>query len=109
MIRSVARAEHVELEHAEEHRCRPMALAGLRAPPRTPGAREYDWDVIPRLARRPRVPRLWPSPAQLAGGEFPRCRRDGSKLAWIEFNDGRVQTVIRSVEEITAEAATETY
>jgi hypothetical protein len=104
--------EHVELEHAEQPSLSADSrwLAFQRRPAYAKAQAEHDWDVIPQIWLADRECRsLWHVPHSIAGGEFPTLSPDGSKLAWIEFNDGRVQTVVRSVEEITAEAATETY
>ena len=104
--------EHVELEDAEEPSVSADGrwLAFVRRPAYAKAQADYDWDVIPQIWLANRECRaLWHVDSSIAGGEFPTLTRDGSKLAWIEFNEGRVQTVIRSVAEITAADPSGTY
>jgi Tol biopolymer transport system component len=104
--------EHVELEDAEEPSISADGrwLAFVRRPAYAKAQAEYDWDVVPEIWLADRECHcLWHVEHSIAGGEFPTLSPDGSRLAWIEFNDGRVQTVVRSVEEITAAQSSASY
>ena len=104
--------EQVEMEDAEEPSVSGDGrwLAFVRRPAYAKAQAEYDWDVIPQIWLADRECHcLWHVQHSIAGGEFPALSRDGSRLAWIEFNEGRVRTVVRSVEEITATQPSGSY
>jgi len=81
-------------------------LAFTRRPAYAKAQVEYMWDVIPQVWLADRECRqLWRVEASIAGAEFPALSPDGTKLAWVEFGDGRVRTVVREVAEIVAAQA----
>lgn len=85
-------------------------LAFVRRPVYAKEQVEYDWDVIPQIFLADReCHQLWRVETGIAGGEFPALSPDGSRLAWLELADGRVQTRVREVAEITAADFVETY
>nr|MDQ3022777.1 hypothetical protein [bacterium] len=85
-------------------------LAFTRRPAYAKAQVEYMWEIIPQVWLADRECRqLWRVEASIAGAEFPTLSPDDTKLAWLEFNGGKVQTVIRDVAVITAGAPMETY
>jgi hypothetical protein len=85
-------------------------LAFVRRPAYAKAQVEYDWEVIPQILLADlECQQLWRVETGIAGGEFPALSPDGSRLAWLELADGRVQTRVREVAEITAQDYTETY
>jgi Tol biopolymer transport system component len=105
-------SEQLELPDAEEPSVSADGrwLAFVRRPAYAKAQTEYDWDVVPQIWLADRQCRqLWHVDSSIAGGEFATVSPDGAHLAWIEYNEGNVRTVIREVAEITAGEPSETY
>jgi peptidyl-prolyl cis-trans isomerase A (cyclophilin A) len=97
--------ETVELSDAESPSVDAAGrwLAFLRRPAAHKAEAEYDWDIVPQLWLMDRsTGRQWRLETSIAGANFPSISPDGTRLAWVQFDEGTLQLEVRDIAQLTA-------